>query len=148
MNNKLTETLKSKKEVLLFPESNHDDIKRMSSRLVSGGFPEIPSDYADFLLFSNGLCYDGLLFFGTQSHNRKEKNYEFYSLWDFNVNFLEYEFFTDKLLIGHISESFIIFDKNTQHYSLIDGINLCPQIEFSNFDELLKTMLKICDIDC
>lgn len=147
MNKDFFKIISNKKGVVIFEPSSLDDIKRMSARLKSGGFPEIPNDYADFLLLSNGFYYNGLSFFGSLSHTRKQKNYEFYSLWDFNINFLEYEFFKDKLLIGHISESFIIFDKSTQVYSLIDGINLCSQIEFSDFNDLLKTMLKIVNID-
>jgi len=147
VNSDLLEKITNKKGIILFEPSSIEDIKRMSARLISGGFPDIPQDYANFLLLSNGFYYDGMSFFGSLSHTRKQKNYEFYNLWDFNINFLEYEFFKDKLLIGHISESFIIFDKNTQVYSMIDGINLCPQIEFSNFNELFKTMLKIADIN-
>ena len=71
---------------------------------------------------------------------REEKRYIFPSLLSSNQDFANYEFFANKLIIGIISENFIIYNAENKNYAIIDTINLHTLEEFSSFDTLFNSI--------
>ena len=143
MNNEKFDKLFSQIGCVCFPAAKDKDIQKANSFLVASGLPNLPQDYKDFLLITNGFCYDGLEFFGTETHHRKEKNYTFSSICSINNDFIEYQFFADKLIIGKMSENFIIYDSTNNSYVIVDSINLCSQIEYSEFKDIINIILNL-----
>ena len=141
MNKEKITTLFSQTGCVNFPAAEEKDIQKINSDLMICELPPLPQDYKDFLLITNGFIYDGLEFFGTKSYDRKEKNYTFSGLSDINLKFVEYQFFSDKLIIGKMSENLIIYDSTNGYYSIVDSINLCSQIEFSEFKDIINIIL-------
>ena len=58
-----------------------------------------------------------------------------------NQDFSNYEFFTNKLLIGIMLENLIIYDSTTQKFVIIDAISLHTLKEFADFKELFKSII-------
>ncbi|MBE6452170.1 MAG: hypothetical protein E7012_01605 [Alphaproteobacteria bacterium] len=128
-------------DCISFTSATDDDIKNLSAHFQECGLPPIPQSYALFLKNSNGFQYDGIEFYGTIEHKRTEKDYTFPSLLTANKDFSNYEFFSNKLLIGIMLENFIIFDSTTQKFAIVDAISLHTLKEFPDFRELIKTIL-------
>ena len=143
MNKEKIISLFSQAGCVSFSAAEEKDIQKINSDLISYELSPLPQDYKDFLLITNGFIYDGLEFFGTISHDRKEKNYIFSSIIDINIEFIEYQFFSDKLIVGKMSENLIIYDSTNNYYSIVDSINLCSQVEFSEFKDILKIILNL-----
>ena len=131
---------------LFFDGANIEDIKHSDNFLKSMGFASIPKDFAKFLQMTDGFYYDGLEFLGTQAHPRPQKNYTFWGINEVNKDFADFEFFSNKLIIGRASEIFIIYNGNNSTYAIVDGINLCSQIEVSSFNNLFVEAMRQCDI--
>lgn len=136
------EAILNKKYFIYFPQATSQQIESASKQLEELNIPKIPEDYENFLKNSNGLSYNGLELFGTEDYPREEKKYIFPSLLSSNRDFINYEFFIQKLIIGITSENFIIYDNITKNYALTDAISLHIIEEYHSFNELIKFLLK------
>lgn len=129
-----------------FEGASDDDIRQADEFLQSMGFAPLPQDFINFLQICDGFYYDGLEFLGTKAHPRPQKEYTFMGLKEVNKDFADFEFFSNKIIIGRASEVFIIYDGNNNNYAIIDGVNLCSQIELSNFNNLFIESMRLCDL--
>lgn len=142
----LLSNAKKTKSFLCFPPAGKDVVEQTNQDLSDLGCPVLPQEICLFLDLCDGLYYDGLELFGAQEHPRPTKEYTFTSLIKANKPFLEYSFFCQKIIIGSMSENFIIYDAKNKLFAVIDRINLCSQIEFSSFEDLFLSLLHSCDI--
>lgn len=138
------EILASQQGCITFKASNENDIEIINAYLNHQNFSDIPPEYVEFLYLSDGLIFNGIELFGTESHQRSEKNYTFPSLKDVNAKYIPYDFFTRKLVLGRISEAIILFDKKNGVYAIVDRINLRSRIETASFCEILKILATYC----
>lgn len=91
-----------------FPPAEPEQFKTVDSFLSSRKFAALPEDYRKFLRLSNGYIFNGIEFMGTVVHQRIEKRYVFPDIIQINKPYSKYEYFREKMLIGRVSESFII----------------------------------------
>ena len=138
---------KETKSFLCFPPAGKEALEQSNKELASFGNQHLPEDFCQFLELCDGLYYDGLELFGTKEHPRPTKEYTFTNLVKANKPFSEYTFFYQKIIIGSMSENFIIYDNKNKLFAVIDRINLCSQVEFSSFEELFSYLLRHCEIE-
>lgn len=134
---------KEHKGCVTFPHATDENIKQVENELSKHGFADIPDGYKVFLKLSNGLSYNGVEFFGTIPHSRSEKNYTFPDLISENKQYIHYDFFKQKIIIGRISEGILLYDKKNSFYAIVDRTNLRSHIEVTNIEEFIKIF---CDI--
>lgn len=144
MNKDLLDKLCSQPSSLTFPPAVKADTARAVEQLKEMNFAVPTPDYLAFLSYCDGYYYDGLELFGIRTHLRMSKQYTFPNLVEQNRNFCQYTFFIGKLIIGRISEHFIIYDEHNKLYAIVDRVNLCSMVEFSDFDGLLSTLCQLC----
>lgn len=138
---------KKTKSFLCFPTAGKEYIEQTNQELIKLGCPVLSQDFCVFLSLCDGLYYDGLELFGTKEHPRPTKQYIFTNIINANKPFLEYTFFNQKIILGSMSENFIIYDNKNKLFAVIDRINLCSQVEFSSFEELFSYLLRHCEIE-
>ncbi|MBR2033942.1 MAG: SMI1/KNR4 family protein [Alphaproteobacteria bacterium] len=131
---------------VFFDGATPEEITQTDEFLQSMEFAPLPQDFISFLQICDGFYYDGLEFLGTKAHPRPQKEYTFMGLQEVNKDFADFEFFSNKIIIGRASEVFIIYDGNNKNYAIIDGVNLCPQIELSGFNNLFVEAMRLCDL--
>lgn len=130
---------------IIFPPASAKELISVNKYLQQNGFSEIPDEYKEFLKLTDGTAYNGIEFFGTQSHPRKNKNYTFPDLIASNLHYDEYDFFKSKIIIGRISENILFYDKISNSYAIADRLTLRSRREVASFEELFKIFL---DISC
>lgn len=122
---------------VLFPPASPKSINFVNKLLNSHGFINIPQDYADLLLLTDGFSWNGSELAGTRSEERKEKNYNFPGLIELNLDFLTIEPLRNKLILGRASEELFAYDIVSQQYIVIDRQDLNPHSAFPTFIESL-----------
>ncbi len=123
------------KSGILFPPASQKSIDFVNKVLNSHGFVNIPNDYQEMLLITDGFSWNGCEFAGTRSEERKEKNYNFPGLIELNLDFMTIEPLRNKLLLGRASEELFAYDILTRKYIVIDRQDLNPHSVFSTFAE-------------
>ena len=132
---------------ICFPPSAEENILLTNQQLSSLGFAALPPDFAALLSVCDGFYYDGLEILGVKPHPRPLKNYTFADIVEVNRPFAEYVFFKGKVIIGRLSENIIVYDGINKLFAVIDRVNLCSQVEFSDFADLMVSLLRLCDIE-
>lgn len=139
MISKFLNLYKSKNNCIHFSPAEEDSYIRTDDYLLKHNFCKLPDEYKMFLKLTNGLIYDGIEFYGTIPHDRIEKNYTFPDIIMMCENYANYEFFTNKVVLGQISESIILYDEKSSSFAVIDRFNLRSRIECNSFAEILET---------
>ena len=130
---------------VIFPPTISSEIDTLNAALLLDNFSPVPEEYAAFLKMNNGMFYDGIELYGSSSHYRDTKNYKFPELREINQNYANYNFFTDKLVIGRCSESLIYYDRRANIYAIADRINLRSRQEVDDFPALLALLRNLCE---
>lgn len=125
---------------ITFPPAIKKKLSKTNEILAQITLAEIPLEYAEFLQLTDGLIFNGIEFFGTAKHPRR--NYIFPDLKTINLPYARYSFFKNKIILGHASETLLIYDEGTKKYSISDRINLRPLKEVGNLRELLLDAIK------
>lgn len=125
----------------VFPPAEPGEIAAAGNYLVSRGLAAVPAEYAEFLQLSDGMSFDGVEFYGTAPQQRK--HYVFPDLKTAAEPYCKYEYFKNKIVIGRLSESIILYNANEDIYALIDRVNLRSRVEWASFEELFRYMMKI-----
>lgn len=123
-----------------FSGCSAEDIGKADAELVQNGFCALPAEYAEFLQIHNGIIYDGLELLGTIPHKRIQKDYVFNNILDINRRYSSIDYFSKKLILGELPESFLIYDAPTSGYEIVDRLNLDSRRVFGSFNELFRTV--------
>lgn len=142
----LYETICSHEGCVIFLPGSEEEIKNTNSFLNCYHFSEIPEDYQEFLMLSNGFICNGIELMGTLTQQRLEKKYIFPDITQINKPYAQYDYFVGKLIIGRLSESLIVYDHKNNLYAVIDRINLRSRLEVGSFSEIFLYILNLCDI--
>ena len=125
---------------ITFSGCSAKDIDNANTELSRNGFCTLPEEYAEFLKSYNGVIYDGLELLGTVPHKRVQKDYTFNSILDINRRYSQIDYFSQKIILGELPESFLIYDAETRAYEIVDRLNLDSRRAFNSFNELFKTI--------
>ena len=137
------ELLKKFPECITFTPCPENEISKVSTLLSASGFCALPEEYKTFLRLSDGLSYNGVEFFGIQSHNRSAKKYTFPDIAASTFHYKGYAFFRRKLVLGRISEALICYDKLSNDYIIVDRVSLRPLNGSKTLTDLFKIFLDI-----
>lgn len=141
---KMIDKFKAQKGSVSFDGASLDSIKEVDTFFLQNNFSDIPDDYKSFLEYTNGLIYNGIEFFGTQFHHREERNYYFPDIVTINKHYKKYTFFEQKIIIGRLSESIILYDKKAGYFAIVDRIKLRSRTEYEDMEELLEFLMGAC----
>ena len=122
---------------LIFPPLELMQIKRFSIVMKKSGFDVVPSDYVNFLTWSDGLVWHDLELFSIYSHERPDTIYLQPTLLEIQKKRLLGDAFMQKLVIGRASEELICFDTETKIYEILDRFSYKPLLKFPRFVDLL-----------
>ncbi|MGD9638017.1 MAG: YrhA family protein [Alphaproteobacteria bacterium] len=136
MLNRILETLKKDNAVMFIP-ADDKAIRFSSSMLTSHYFSPIPPNYISLLKFSDGLIWNGVELFGTRSHEREKQGYILPGIIEVNLDFLGYDFFAGKILLGKVAEELFVYDARERKYLIIDRIDFAIGASFPTFSEAL-----------
>lgn len=126
-----------------FAPATEANIIKIEAELTCRNFASIPEEYKTFLKLTDGISFNGIEFYGTTQHYRQEKDYTFPDLISVNKEYLNYDFFINKIIIGGISESLLLYDQTNKTYTITDRTNLRPHMEVNTFTDLLKIFYNI-----
>lgn len=129
---------------IMFDGADNEEIEFVNKFLSEQKFSPMPREYAEFLKLTNGFIYNGIEFFGTTYHFREEKKYYFPDIITINKHYKKYNFFRDKVILGRLSESLLIYDKKENRFSIVDRIKLRARTEVKTFEEFLEILKKAC----
>lgn len=138
MISKFLNLYKSHNHCICFPPAEEESYNLVDNYLLKHNQCKLPDEYKMFLKLTNGLIYDGIEFYGTIPHERIEKNYTFPSIIMVCQNYANYEFFANKIVLGQISESIILYDDKSASFAVVDRLNLRSRLECSKFAEILE----------
>ncbi len=141
MLNKSLEKICKQSGCITFGGCSAEDITNTNNDLQKNGFCPLPAEYAEFLKIYNGIIYDGLELLGTIPHKRSVKNYTLSSILNINLRYARIDYFSQKLILGELPESFLIFDMETSGYEIVDRLNLDSRRTFNTFNELFNIIL-------
>lgn len=136
-------TLQNKISALTFEPASDIDIQEVNQILHENMLATLPEDYTAFLHISDGLSYNNIEFFGCRPHDRPDKGYVFPNLISVNANYIPYDFFSKKVVLGQMSESLICYDQNNSTFCVIDRINLSTRREVDKLKELFKILFEL-----
>lgn len=137
------ELIKKFPDCITFTPCSENEIAKASTLLAASGFCALPEEYKEFLRHTDGLSYNGVEFFGVQSHNRGIKKYTFPDIAASTFHYKGYAFFHRKLVLGRISEALICYDKASEDYTIVDRVSLRPLNGGKTLADLFKIFLEI-----
>lgn len=138
MISKFLNLYKSHSNCICFPPAEEDSCNLIDNYMLEHSFCKIPDEYKIFLKLTNGLIYNGIEFYGTIPHERIEKGYIFPDIIMMCQNYTNYEFFANKIVLGQISESIILYDNKNSAFAVVDRLNLRSRTECNRFAEILE----------
>lgn len=131
------EKFKEQESCTTFAPASFENIEKTSTFLSTNNACPLPLEYINFLKTTDGLIFNGIELFGAQEHFRPQKHYTFPHLAALNAPYSEYKFFQRKVILGRLSESFLIFDCKDGFYAVVDRMRLRSRFECKTFAELL-----------
>lgn len=113
------------------------EVKRLSITLKKNNLCIIPSDYANFLCWTDGLVWHDLELFSVYSYERPDTVYPHPTLLDIQKKHILEEAFPRKIVLGRGAENLICYDEKTKRYEILNRFTYQPVIQFPRFIDVL-----------
>ena len=133
---KMLDTLYKAKACVFRPVPEKDLIE-LRMTMAKKGLPSIPAEYIQFLTLTDGLIYNGLLFFGVREHDREASVYTYPSLLSVNEDFQSCNRRKDILIIGEKDEDLIVYRIKEKVYQIMDKMDLIGDLILPRFFDVL-----------
>ena len=122
-----------KANACVFRPLSEKDLIDLRMVMAKKGLPPVPPDYLQFLTLTDGLIYNGLLFFGIKEHDRETSVYTYPSILSINEDFQKRNRRKDVLIIGEKDEDFIIYRPKEKVYQLMDRFDMIGDLNLPRF---------------
>ena len=122
-----------KANACVFKPLPEKDLIDLRMTMAKKGLPPIPADYLQFLNLTDGLIYNGLLFFGIKEHDREASVYTYPSILSINEDFQKRNRRKDVLIVGEKDEDFIIYRPKEKMYQLMDRFDMIGDLNLPRF---------------
>ena len=113
------------------------EVKRLSIALKKNKMCVIPSDYANFLCWTDGLVWQDLELFSVYEYERPDTVYFQPTLLGIQQKKLLGDAFPHKLVLGRALEVLICYDEQTKLYEILDRFTFQAIVKFSRFIDVL-----------
>lgn len=133
---KMLDTLYKAKACVFKPVPEKELIE-LRMNMAKKGLPPIPAEYIQFLTLTDGLIYNGLLFFGVREHDREASVYTYPSLLSVNEDFQSCNRRKDILIIGEKDEDLIVYRTKEKVYQIMDKMDLIGDLILPRFFDVL-----------
>ena len=102
------------------PASTEANIKRCNAGLKSAKFPELPADYAGFLLCINGFAFNSVQLFGDATIQFPNENFALTAILQENERMKSVygKAFKNRLIIGRDNDDYYIWNPGRQKYEV------------------------------
>jgi hypothetical protein len=125
------------------PPASDDQIARLRVEARQKLRAELPGDYIRFLRLMNGLDFDGLLIYGTDSAPIiGVQDATLIGLLDANLGFRDASRFGNLIVYGQSGDDLYLSDTSLTRFSISDRISLYPVHSFTSFEGLLAKALE------
>ena len=123
--------------VYAFKKAQDEEIQQYINDLVKKGLPPLPKDYIEFLLYTDGLCYDPIKLWGVKKH---------FTEGECQLDLKEYnEDFQDKnyLLLGEIAPlELIAYNNKEGRYEILESTSFTPsEKSYDSFMDVLEKVI-------
>lgn len=122
---------------IVFPPVSVMDVQRTSIQMVKNGLVQIPTDYVQFLLITDGLNWNGLELFSIHEHERKDCVFPCIQLVPYQSTQNLKSLFPRSLILGFAPEHFILYEAIKKEYTIIDRYTYAPVIRLPRFADVL-----------
>ncbi|MCP4394734.1 MAG: hypothetical protein GY804_10785 [Alphaproteobacteria bacterium] len=102
-----------------FNKVSEKEIDFTNSFLTSNKFANIPEEYAIILRETDGLCWNGIEFYGTSPQLREAHDYTLPSLVDINSSFIRKEILENRLILGAAAEEVFVYDGRFKQFQIV-----------------------------
>lgn len=131
----------------IFKPVSDKDLQMLRMQMAKDKMIPLPADYVQFLMLTDGFMYNGLRFFGVQSHEREEANYAYPSLLDVNKDFYSRGRRNDVLIVGEKDEDLLIYSPAQKTFQIMDKMDLIADMDLPRFFDLVYFFVqKLMDI--
>ena len=122
---------------ITFRPLNLADVKRLSIAFKKNNLCVIPTDYAAFLCWTDGLVWRDLELFSVYEYERPDTVYPQPTLLSVQNKKVLENAFPHKLALGRGLESLICYDEQTKQYEILDRFTYQQIITFPRFIDVL-----------
>ena len=116
LKNRLREIYKD--NAVVFDPVDIFEIKKTTIALMKQGLPKLPNDYAELLTLTDGLSWNGLVFFSIKEHQADEE-FSFASFEKISVSFKDYPLLKGYLIVGYAPDELIGYHPATNEYHIL-----------------------------
>lgn len=127
---------------VLFPPAEFEEIQRLSFELTQMGLAPLPRDYADFLMLTNGLFWNGLEIFATTEQERNNGTFFHRGIHQMQMVLLSNPTLKNKIVLAIAPEEYIVYDINRKEYQVIDRYSYTVFVRFPQFLDILYYYVK------
>ncbi len=106
------------------------------------GLVPLPRDYADFLMLTNGMFWNGLEFFSTTEQERNNGSFFQRGIRQAQQLFLPHPMLKNKIVIAVAPEEYVAYDIQRKEYQIIDRYSYTVFIKFPQFLDILYYYVK------
>jgi hypothetical protein len=99
-------------------------------------------DYKGFLKTSDGVCWDGIEFYGAESHAAEDSDYVLEDIIEANDPYLDEDALADQLVIGKDDMSLFVWDGEDKVFKILDRSGFDEIDRFSTFPAMLKDVVE------
>ena len=112
-------------------------IQRTSIALVKKGYIQIPLDYVQFLMLSDGLSWNGVELFSIDPHERKDTVFFQPTLMGIQEELTLKKLYPKTLVVGIGPEELIVYFNETHAYHLLDRYTYETVVKLPRLSDVL-----------
>lgn len=117
---------------VFYPPAILKEIQLVNLALVQDGLAQLPQDYINFLMMTNGFFYNGLEMFATREHEREKGAYFHRAIVQMQRFYVSNPALRGKLLLGQAPEEFVLYDFNRKEYQIMDRYSYTVFLKLPN----------------
>ena len=120
--------------------ASDEDITDCNNYLTELVLEPLPQGYIDFLKISNGLAWNGIIFYSTYEVTDADNpdGFKLMDLVSMNDDFNDRFEMDEKVLLGIADDDYYTYNIETQKYEILEFSSRDLMDEFDNFEDLFR----------
>jgi hypothetical protein len=129
------------------PPASPQEIATLKERTHAELGNDLPEEYAAFLSVSNGLDWNGTVFYATERWTKTPERPFLEGVIDANLDFPDFEEFSRWLVLGESGMEMYVCDPGPQPFRVVDKVSLDVYEQFDSFEQLFAKVIRLTDED-